>query len=53
VDFKYNKKIDIAIPTSKIESSVREQLIIVDIDLKKSTQIHKRRFGQHYMIDKA
>lgn len=45
VDFKYDKKTDIAIPEIKTGSSVKEQLIMADIDLKKSRQIHKRRFG--------
>ena len=45
VDFKYDKKTDIAIPKIKTGSSVKEQLIMADIDLKKSRQIHKRRFG--------
>jgi omega-amidase len=44
VDFKYDKKTDIAIPKIKTGSPVKEQLIMADIDLRKSRQIHKRRF---------
>lgn len=45
VDFSYNKKTEIAIPRTKTGSSVREELIIASIDLKKSRQIRKKRFG--------
>ncbi len=48
VDFSYNKRTEIAIPKIKTGSSVREELIIADIDLKKSWQIRKKRFGQSY-----
>src|ERR671919_959085 len=49
VDFSYNKKTEIALPKIKTGSSVREELIIVNIDLKKSRQIRKKRFGQSYI----
>lgn len=49
VDFSYNKKTEIALPKIKTGSSVREQMIIVNIDLKKSRQIRKKRFGQSYI----
>ena len=49
VDFSYNKKTEIALPKVKTGSSVREQLIIANIDLKKSRQIREKRFGQSYI----
>ena len=45
VDLEYDKSTDIAIPKIKTAASVKEQIIIVDIDLKRSRQIRQRRFA--------
>jgi omega-amidase len=45
VDLNYDRKTDIATPIVRSGSSVREQLIVLDMDLKKFRQIRKRRFG--------
>jgi predicted amidohydrolase len=42
VDLKYDKSTDIAIPKIKTAISVKEQIIIVDIDLKRLRQIRQR-----------
>lgn len=49
VDFNYNKKTDIAMPKTNTGSSVGEELIFANIDLEKSRQIRKKRFGQSYI----
>jgi len=46
VDFSYNNKTEVAIPKTKTASSIREELNIVNINLKKSRQIREKRFGQ-------
>jgi omega-amidase len=45
VDLNYDKKTDIATPRIRSGSSVKEQLIVIDMDLNKFRQIRKRRFG--------
>ncbi|MGH9995017.1 MAG: carbon-nitrogen hydrolase family protein [Nitrososphaeraceae archaeon] len=50
VDLTYDKNTDIAIPKIKTGASVKEQIIIVDIDLKRSRQIRKRRFADSFRI---
>jgi omega-amidase len=45
VDLNYDRKTDIATPIVWSGSPVREQLIVIDMDLKKFRQIRKRRFG--------
>jgi hypothetical protein len=45
VDLEYDKSTDIAIPKIKTAASVNEQIMIVDIDLKRSRQIRQRRFA--------
>lgn len=49
VDFSYNKRTDIAMPKTKTGPSVREDLIVANLDLKKARQIRKKRFGQSYI----
>lgn len=46
VDFSYNNRTEVAIPKTKTASSIREELIIVSINLEKSRQIREKRFGQ-------
>ena len=45
VDLEYDKNTDIAIPKVKTGAAVKEQIIIVHIDLKKSRQMRQRRFA--------
>lgn len=44
VDFDYDNKTDIAIPKLRIGSSVNEQILIMDIDLKYAKRLRKKRF---------
>jgi omega-amidase len=44
VDFNYDSKTDIAIPRLTIGSSVNEQTLIMDIDLKYAKKLRKTRF---------
>jgi predicted amidohydrolase len=44
VDFNYDNKTDIAIPKLRVGSSVNEQIIIMDIDLKYVKKLRKKRF---------
>jgi predicted amidohydrolase len=44
VDFNYDSKTDIAIPKLRIGSSVNEQILMMDIDLKYATRLRKKRF---------
>lgn len=44
VDFDYDNKTDIAIPKLRIGSSVNEQILIMDIDLKYAKKLRKKRF---------
>jgi omega-amidase len=46
VDFDYDNKTDIAIPKLRVGSSVKEQILIMDIDLKYAKKIRKKRFGE-------
>ncbi len=45
MDLKYDRGTDIATPKIKTGAAVREQIIIVDIDLKRSRQMRQRRFA--------
>jgi omega-amidase len=45
VDLKYDSGTDIATPKIKTGAAVREQIIIVDIDLKRSRRMRQRRFA--------
>ena len=45
VDLKYDDSTDIATPKTKIGGTTREQIIIGDIDLKRSRQMRQRRFA--------
>jgi omega-amidase len=45
VDLKYDRSTDIATPTIKIGAANGEQIIIADIDLKRSRQMRQRRFA--------
>ena len=40
----YYNKTDIAIPKLRVGSSVNEQILIMDIDLKYAKKLHKKRF---------
>jgi predicted amidohydrolase len=44
VDFDYHYKTDIAVPNLKFGSSVNEQILIMDIDLKRTRKLCKKRF---------
>jgi omega-amidase len=44
VDFNYHSKTDIAIPKLRVGSSVNEQILIMDIDLKYARKLRKKRF---------
>jgi predicted amidohydrolase len=44
VDFNYDSKTDIALPKLRIGSSVNEQILIMDIDLKYARKLRKKRF---------
>ena len=44
VDFNYDNKTDIAIPKPRVGSSVNEQILIMDIDLKYVKKLRKKRF---------
>lgn len=44
VDFNYDSKTDIAFPKLRIGSSVNEQILIMDIDLKYARKLRKKRF---------
>ena len=37
-------------PKLRLEQTVREQIIIVDIDLKRSRQMRQRRFADSFII---
>ena len=50
VDLKYDRSTDIATPKIKTGAAVREQTIIVDIDLKRSRQMRQRRFADSFTI---
>ena len=50
VDLKYDRSTDIATPKIKTGAAVREQTIIVDIDLKRSRQMRRRRFADSFTI---
>jgi omega-amidase len=44
VDLKYDRSTDIGTPKIKTGAAVREQVLIVEIDLKISRQMRRRRF---------
>jgi omega-amidase len=44
VDFDYYYKTDIAIPKIRVGSSVKNQILIVDVDLNHSRKLRKKRF---------
>ena len=44
VDFDYDNKTDIAIPKLRFGSSVKEQILIIDIDLKRTRRLREKRF---------
>lgn len=44
VDFEYNYKIDIAVPKLRFGSSVNDQILIMNLDLKRTRKLHKKRF---------
>ncbi|MBV9178383.1 MAG: carbon-nitrogen hydrolase family protein [Nitrososphaeraceae archaeon] len=44
VDFDYDYKTDIAIPKIRFGSSVNEQILIMDIDVKRNRKLRKKRF---------
>lgn len=44
VDFDYDYKTDIAIPKLRFGSSVNEQILIMDIDVKRIRKLRKKRF---------
>jgi predicted amidohydrolase len=44
VDFDYNNKTDIAVSKLRVGSSVNEQILIIDIDLKYVRKLCKKRF---------
>ena len=44
VDFIYDNKTDIAIPKLRVGSSVNEQIVIMDIDLKYAKKLRNKRF---------
>lgn len=48
VDLKYNKSTDIATPKIRTGAVVREQTMIVDIDLKRTRQMRQRRFADSF-----
>jgi predicted amidohydrolase len=50
VDLKYDRSTDIATPKIKTGAAVREQTIIVDIDLKRSREMRQRRFADSFTI---
>ncbi|HZA06698.1 MAG TPA: carbon-nitrogen hydrolase family protein [Nitrososphaeraceae archaeon] len=43
-DFDYDYKTDIAIPKLRFGSSVNEQILIMDIDVKRTRKLRKKRF---------
>ena len=43
VDFDYNNKTDIAIPKPRVGASVNEQILVMDIDLKHTRRLRKKR----------
>lgn len=45
VDLEYDKGTDIATPKTETAGKIREQALIVDIDLKRSRQMRKKRFS--------
>ena len=45
VDFDYNYKMDIAVPKIRVGSSVNNQILIVNVDLKHSRKLRKKRFS--------
>ena len=44
VDFDYDYKTDIALPKLRFGSSVNDQILITEIDLKRTRKLHKKRF---------
>lgn len=44
VDFDYDNKTDIAVPMLRVGSSANEQILTMDVDLKRIRRIHKKRF---------
>ncbi|HET7391750.1 MAG TPA: carbon-nitrogen hydrolase family protein [Nitrososphaeraceae archaeon] len=44
VDFEYNYKTDIAVPKLRFGSSVNDQILIMDLDLRRTRKLHKKRF---------
>ena len=44
VDFDYNNKTDIAIPKPRVGASVNEQILVMDINLKRTKRLSKKRF---------
>jgi hypothetical protein len=42
--FDYDYKTDIAVPKLRFRSSVNDQILIMDIDLKRTRKSHKKRF---------
>jgi predicted amidohydrolase len=44
VDFDYDNKTDIALPMLRVGSSAKEQLLTMDVDLKRIRRIRKKRF---------
>jgi omega-amidase len=44
VDFDYDNKTDIALPMPRVGSSAKEQLLTMDVDLKRIRRIRKKRF---------
>jgi predicted amidohydrolase len=51
VDLKYDSSTDIATPNIKIGAAIREQIIIVELDLSRSRKIRKRRFADSSTTD--
>jgi predicted amidohydrolase len=44
VDFEYNYRTDIAVPKLKFGSSINDQILIMDLDLRRTRKLHKKRF---------
>ena len=44
VDFDYDYKTNIAIPKPRLGSSVKDQILIMDIDLNRTRKLRKKRF---------
>ena len=45
VDFDYNYKMDIVVPKIRVGSSANNQILIVNVDLKHSRKLRKKRFS--------